>query len=56
MMKTVFYIALAGLAAICLGPLFWQFLTSLKPAAEITRTDLGLPDTLVPPFTIGLSP
>jgi len=35
--RTFFYIALAGLAAFCLGPLIWQLLTSLKPSAYITR-------------------
>jgi len=37
MKKTAFYLVLIGLAVFCLGPLFWQFLTSLKPDAEITR-------------------
>ena len=43
MRRTVFYIALAGLAAFCLCPLLWQLLTSLKPDTELTRLPPLLP-------------
>jgi len=43
MKRTALYIALAGLAVFCLGPLIWQFLTSLKPDSEITRLPPLLP-------------
>lgn len=43
MKRTVFAVTLLLLCLLCLGPLLWQFLTSLKPDFEITRLPPILP-------------
>jgi multiple sugar transport system permease protein len=40
------YIGAAGVAAYCLAPLAWQLLTSLRPAAELTRVPPLVPTQL----------
>ncbi|MDA2920813.1 carbohydrate ABC transporter permease [Desulfobacterota bacterium AH_259_B03_O07] len=44
MRRFTFYILLFVVAFYCLGPLLWQFITSLKLGAELTRLPPILPD------------
>lgn len=43
--KLIFYVTLIFVVLYCLGPLIWQFLTSLKPDYEITQLPPVLPES-----------
>lgn len=45
MKRISFSITLAFVLLYCVGPLFWQFLTSIKPAGELTRLPPVLPSS-----------
>lgn len=45
MRRTLFFITVVVVLLYCIGPLAWQFLTSLKPAAELTRLPPVLPSS-----------
>lgn len=42
--KSMFTLLITALVLYCLGPLLWQFITSVKPTAELTKLPPLLPD------------
>jgi multiple sugar transport system permease protein len=44
--KAAFYILLFIVCIYCIGPFLWQMITSLTPAAELTKLPPVLPDTI----------
>lgn len=54
MKRTLFFFTLILVLLYCTGPLVWQFLTSLKPNAQITSLPPLLPASLTPEHYISI--